>query len=537
MKKIIHIFNFVFVSATIFAQTNEPSYCMATSTLEFNTFRQNPLNNTVIDNPLTPLVLNVRINVFNNAQGENYFTQNGLPFGENEFMEVIKILNTTYNQYNIFFKYLGHKFYNSDLTYVNEGSLGSTFFYMSDLCDKDAININFVQQCSTPTSPLPNGIVTTHSNSYQIGWAQLGKPMLLISMPAYNGVPEYGNGSYYDATYEKEFMVCHEMGHVLGLKHVYENADGAAPGSPLGTPTCEHVTRIPSNSNYNATAQGDWVHDTPAQRIHSSFEYQKGGAFDGTLIPNTQPAFLYLNYDCEGTLFDFQNTTYGNFMSRKFKYNPTFSQFFPNNQTLFFTPGQGQNMRNYILNPTAGVPGESLQYVMNTVESLYQPYNREYVPGEVIISITDNGNGTANVCRNVLAEDKFQMGFTYAFPTSQSPDTISATTSEVPIVSQHTSSYPVTIAQLAPGQTNLTTNTGDCFLSCTRGQICNDENYIKGMLISTQNLLSLNVNIEELNEIRVKDPDLYNSLMSQYYYKLIKETETGAKTEQVFYKQ
>lgn len=43
--------------------------------------------------------------------------------------------------------------------------------------------------------------------------------------------------------------------------------------------------------------------------------------------------------------------------------------------------------------------------------------------------------------------------------------------------------------------------------------------------------------IEQLNTIQVKDPELFDRLLSQRYYKLKKETASGAKTEEIFYKQ
>lgn len=46
----------------------------------------------------------------------------------------------------------------------------------------------------------------------------------------------------------------------------------------------------------------------------------------------------------------------------------------------------------------------------------------------------------------------------------------------------------------------------------------------------------MNITVEELDAIEVKDPDLYNNLMNQYYYILKKETESGAKLQEVFYK-
>ena len=68
-------------------------------------------------------------------------------------------------------------------------------------------------------------------------------------------------------------------------------------------------------------------------------------------------------------------------------------------------------------------------------------------------------------------------------------------------------------------------------------RVCQFENYKSGVLFSTHVLGSMNITVEYLDTVRVKDPDLYNSLMEQYYYILKKETESGAIKEEVFYKQ
>jgi hypothetical protein len=46
----------------------------------------------------------------------------------------------------------------------------------------------------------------------------------------------------------------------------------------------------------------------------------------------------------------------------------------------------------------------------------------------------------------------------------------------------------------------------------------------------------MNITIKELDEIQVKDPKLYDSLMEKYYYNLKQRTESGIEKEKVFYK-
>ena len=460
---------------------------------------------------------------FNFDNGLNYFSSQtpAIPSGEDEFLDIIKMLNVNYNKFNIFFKYLGYNFYNnSNLTYYNNTNANYYFDAMNNLCEKDAININFLQQCEVPSSPPTP--TATHSPNY--GASFRGKPTIILSMPAYAGIPSGDIPSLFNPTFDKDLMICHEMGHVLGLYHPYDNTTSVG--------TCEHVER--SGIYYNADVAGDKIYDTPAQINNFCDKFIKSNnSNDGQLNPSA----VTVSTDCRGTTFDFEHTLYGNFMSMPFKYNSMYATSFPNNRELYFTPGQVIAMRNYILDPLPGTPGNSLIYVMNTVESLYQPYKRTYISGEVIVSTTDNGNGTASVCRNLLAEDKFQEGFTYFFKKNESPDTIDASIDEVPVVSHHTYNYPVTIAQLAPGQTNLVTNTGHAILDCTRGVLCQDEAFISGLIISSETLLSMNITVEQLSAIQVKDPELFDKLLSQYYYKLKKETESGAKVESIFFKQ
>lgn len=71
------------------------TFCSTFDSVEFNTQKLNIINNpAVIDNPLTPLVLNVRINVFNFDNGLNYFSSQtpSIPFGEDEFLDIVKML-------------------------------------------------------------------------------------------------------------------------------------------------------------------------------------------------------------------------------------------------------------------------------------------------------------------------------------------------------------------------------------------------------------------------------------------------------------
>ena len=71
---------------------------------------------------------------------------------------------------------------------------------------------------------------------------------------------------------------------------------------------------------------------------------------------------------------------------------------------------------------------------------------------------------------------------------------------------------------------------------CYRGTLCQTEEYVSGVVFSMQVLGSMNITEKDLDQLEVKDPDLYNNLMSQYYHILKKYTSSGALDEKVIYK-
>lgn len=73
-------------------------------------------------------------------------------------------------------------------------------------------------------------------------------------------------------------------------------------------------------------------------------------------------------------------------------------------------------------------------------------------------------------------------------------------------------------------------------ISSITGLSCSFEAYTSGTVYSMAVLGSMNMTVKELNEIEVKDPELYDKLMAQYYYILKKMTASGAQIQQTFYK-
>ncbi|OYU82683.1 MAG: hypothetical protein CFE24_14545 [Flavobacterium sp. BFFFF2] len=164
---------------------------------------------------------------------------------------------------------------------------------------------------------------------------------------------------------------------------------------------------------------------------------------------------------------------------------------------------------------------------------LFEPYSSLERAGGVI-SKKDNFDGTLTICRARLREHKFQPGFDYFFAENQGSDPVNVSKYDFPVppVCLHTFDYPITIAQLG----DAPTNTGIVPVVCTKGLYCATESFVSGKIYSTQILGSMNIKEEELDAIQVKDPELYSKLMSQYYYILNKESESGIKLEEKFYK-
>lgn len=511
--------------------------------------------NDLIDNSLTPVVFKVKINVFNDENGTNIYSRSDTPFGEEQFQNIIKDLNINYNRFNIFFKYYGFQVYGGTdgYAYLNKIPTELSLNYvhaMSDLCEKGVININFVDQACTPLVTInTTNELLLHAQNY-LAYAYLGRPIIIVSMPAFKGITfnNEATGPDYESTiFKNDQLICHEMGHVLGLYHPWEFWFDPNNNYYFS----EHVVR--SGPDFNADYAGDMIVDTPAQRNFSSTRYS---TIDCQAKENQN--FQSQNIDHLGVTYQFPLITYGNFMGYNvfeedgnfYNHNSCLNNLIPLTRPNFdapllrqyrFTDGQGAFMRNYILNNvpvinnTVGLFATNITQAKTTVASLYQPYKRDKVE-TTVLSTTDNGNGTARVCRGYYEQFTFQKGFSYVFPDNLFPDPINTNQLATPFVSTPPFNCPVTILELAPGVTNLSTNTGEAYTVC-KGQTCVNEDFLTGKVFSKEELLSMNVTIEQLNEIKVKDPDLYDKLVGQRFYKLVKETATGAKVENVFYKQ
>ena len=444
MKKNIFITLFMLFIMNIFAQ--EPHICGVNGDAFYNSFilnhpevfRKN-LNATIVPTPNEPLVFNIRFNVFNNNQETNYCSRNGIPLGLEEFLEYTKILNLNFKQFNIYFKFRGYRFFGgsdgkgyltNSQTYSGPPSLGTPSLdnhmnEMADLTNKDEININFVNRLGSPIGSIPTegpgGTETLFTHSAFFGKGPFGSNTLVLSLPGFMGVPDTDVVSYTQISVEKNYLLCHEMSHLLGLNHVFNYSNGL-----------EHATR--SGVNYNALVAGDFIDDTPAQNQFREYLFNDS-CFK--IYDYVNPAN---NKDSIGEEWDFLNLKYGNFQQycQKDIPVPTITQHnacvglnnFDGSVTYKFTAGQGAFMRNFIENgglppsyPT-GINSTSIIDATTEVSELYQPFyvgaGTGYSNGNTTQTysktITPNLNNTGiNIWNCGPFKMRFQGGFDQEF--------------------------------------------------------------------------------------------------------------------------
>ncbi len=307
----------------------------------------------------------------------------------------------------------------------------------------------------------------------------------------------------------------HEIGHCFNLYHDFKNYGDVIES--------EKVTRTFNVIGYNATTAGDRVFDTPATRVwdlspdnYNENGFYIGGDMDYNILPDYHIDRYFKNYPPR--LNNMMHVHEGQDLAMGY----------------FFTSGQGNRIRWSLATDT--VNGYGIWSLAETDRAeLYLPFETQIVPGNEVISVTDNGDGTATVCHPRVQRDRFQKGLNYVFenPDITDPSEIAefdhSTPNDLKEIDR-TYDYNVKVLDLDSG--NITR----VYISCTKGLVCWFEEFVEGLVISTKVLGSMNLTVQQLNEIQVKDPNLYDSLMSDYYYILKKMTASGAINQKVFYK-
>lgn len=435
-------------------------------------FYTNQLQNTTntLYDATTKYVFNVKFHVVYNDNGitrTNNLGNPGIPIGFEEVMNAIRDLNVAFNQFNIYFKYRG----------------------LDQINNTDFLNLETPQELNNLGSiySIPNSINLFIVNGTVSGAA--------------------ARGQYFDDNwFVRKWTLCHEMGHIFGLQHVWFENNGI----------CENAQRLPGEPDFNADSAGDKIRDTHAWGNTNDIHFQNcdyiGGAIDCAGSPINPTVLPYQNnYFISGPpIYNYLNTD-----STDYTCEP------------IFTPGQGRKMRENI----TGTWAASFTAQMTSVESLYEPFESISFGGNTVISIEDFGDGSAFVCRNLKVRNRFQKGFDYVFPDNDGvQDLINFNTDQLPEnVNQHFN-YRVIINQVDP-------TVSQTLLFDTRGQHCDFEEFVSGTDLVTDFLGSYIFTIEEWDKLKLSDPRLYDYLQNNKYHIIKKETEKGAIYQVTIYKQ
>ncbi len=460
MKKTAIIF-FVLLSSILYSQTG--FVCNAIADQQILAYRPEISNssNITID-PNKKYVINVFFHIMNNGLGQNNSPLPNHVYGINDVMKAVRFLNTSFNQHNIYFKYIGFEIVNDNFYTLNP------FSYPYTLDNPEAFNI-FI------------------ANSGECGTACafVGNKRSVFSFSAFEDD-------------QAKSIFAHEIGHNLNLLHAFENFNNS---------NCEHVTRDENNPNYNANVAGDKVVDTPAQ---------------SPMLPADFNSCSYIfnvnRKDCQNT--PYENIDRSNYMGMNFV-QQTYCE--------HFTPGQVLRMKQYLENPL--YPEYSLAY--NDVSSLYEPYNEVLVPGNTIVSSEESPDGGGVlVCRNYIFKRSYQEGFSYDFYDTELTNHIYVN----PYTLFTYDDRPDHCINVVINQVNPNVAVPSSTISTLLPYSCYLEPYVSGTIYSMEVLGSMNMTVQQLSEIQVKDPEKYEFLMTQYYNVLRKMTESGIIKEKVVYK-
>lgn len=435
----------------------------------------------------SPYVFNVRFHIVKNTNGTGV-TQN---YGEAELMNAMKILNTTYNPFLIYFKYKGFDVIQNSTYMKIRSSVGGAFNQntthplFNDLVSYSKTMTNPVYDYSAMNLFILEKIdeSTTTLQTQTAGVANL---------PGVNSAFSYN--SFLTST------LPHEIGHNFNVLHTHQGSGGAG---------CELV------NGSNSSSAGDLVADTPASYSFSSSNVNTSNC---TFVQSNPPV-LQCNSTTIGT------PAYGsgihimpikNFMSTNNSCRTLGALYSPGN--AHFTVGQGERMRTTIaqyINVTTNPYG--FYNAKTTVASLYQPF-----------SVVNLANG--------FQQHRFQKGFTYKFPNNNLPDPLTATTNDIPLNANYTIDYPVRIYEVNTSALASDYQYVSVSLPPTSIQNTDNQPYFSGRIVSSNQLGSNNYTTRELDEQQANDATLLQNLSPNEYHIITKERKDGTVEQQILYK-
>ena len=241
-------------------------------------------------------------------------------------------MNQEFNQFNIFFKYLG----------FDNTNFNSTEYYSGK-------GISSIRSYA-----ISNGFEVSNAlNIYVPGTFNAGGGQSAGIPSRFLGV----TGSNFENVTP---TILHELGHALGLYHTERGYNGL---------NCERVTRNPADIAYNAHCAGDFVVDTAAK------PYFFGPSGTGTEIDVdiTTCTYIGTGKDCGGTPYQIFESDVRNYMSKGYIPYPGSGC---HDQ---FTTGQKIRMHETIELADETIPTNwRISMAVTTVASLYEPYSGEY---------------------------------------------------------------------------------------------------------------------------------------------------------------
>lgn len=460
-----------------------------------------------------PVVFNIKFWQVNAPDGTN-----PSPISETMALGAVANLNIEFNKYNIFFKYYGFNEYDSPNNVVQE-----IYDYSISACvpvldpngnpvlDSDGFGIlNRCQISELYAAAANDGAYAANSFNVYVPYE----------------CQQFGGGANYYHTksvipsgniLKKTFI--HEVGHSLGLRHTHNNYDSSS---------CEHVTRDPTNPDYNAETRGDYVVDTNAvpsfigeycreYNLPSSECSSNGGQYYAYYIDPITCEYTGTGEDClyEPYTIDFSDTK--NYMS--YTRNTCDGQ---------FTTGQGIRMQETIVADSNG------RYAMaeTSISSLYEPYKGAYY--------------FAGPTQDPQDRPLFQPGFEYRFiecdcdcnePAAYEDISFSVTTNILKSVSKYESDYE-TIYH--PNHTAIGIKVIDQPIFWPQTRKCYD-NYNRassGGKITRFNdgVFNANVSITPQDSTAINSPNLIDNLPSGLY-SIDKDYDDGSTEQTVIIKE
>lgn len=476
-----------------------------------------------------PKIFNVHFYGLETTDGNNPSS-----LDENYSLEVIAKLNIAFNPYNIFFKYRGYDFYSevyngSELINQTHVNIMNRMYEVVQNEDTDN-NINIVLhhlQCNND-----KGSANIYKKIISLRYCTSSPIRVVYQMGHLLGLFKTqqgtGSGSHHDFSNPSPCNTIPSYSDRL----FFPNHNGNVSGTP------ENVTRDMNNTNYNADTAGDMVTDTPAAFSGSehNFCHLYGGLSSYDYIDHSN-----IKDDSSEQLM-YENLDMLNFMCLRYSFLPAFER-------NHFTNGQGVRMRE-----TIAIPSLNFNDVSTTVTSLYEPYKVETIEtiSSNIHSLTDNGDGTAEVCRlkSFTLNHYFQPGFDYDF-YNQSDIVFNHHVDKndlYGILDTGVLRY-VKINQVNPNFIDITDdyvismsdmNSGTILyepIVCMRPvDVCVTEPYSRGRVMSTTNLANPNVTIKVLNSQEASDANLEQDLESGKFHIIEKTTTSGATIQKTIYK-